>query len=73
MGYEVIAVTLPAHRWRWLAALPRHTPVSRPAARDEPYFVRIERAIVQVRWLVIVMVAVAAPFAGLTPVALLGT
>lgn len=69
----VIVVTLGAQPGRALRLMQGHLPHSRSAPPDEPHFVRVERAIVQVRWLAVAIVALAAPFAGLTPAALLGT
>ncbi|HEY3062966.1 MAG TPA: ATP-binding protein [Chloroflexota bacterium] len=69
----MIVATLLAQPGRVLRLMPKRLLGSRSPAREEPHFVRVERAIVQVRWLAIVIVALAAPFAGLTPEALLGT
>jgi signal transduction histidine kinase len=37
------------------------------ARRDEPHLIKVERSLVVVRWLAVVIVALAAPFAGLSP------
>ncbi len=50
--------------------MPRGLSRWRSAHQDQPQAVRVERAIVQVRWVAIVIVTLAAPFAGLAPDAL---
>jgi len=69
-----VSVTiLNVHLGGKLRLMRRRLPRWRSVQRDEPHFVRVERKIVQVRWLTVFFVALAAPFAGLTPAALLGT
>jgi len=69
----VIVATLLAQPGRILRLVPKRSPGTRPATREEPHFVRVERSLVEVRWLAIVIVALAAPFAGLTLEALFRT
>lgn len=58
---------------RILRFIPRGLPSWRSTRADQPQIVRVERAIVQVRWVAIVIVTLAAPFAGLPVDALIWT